>query len=90
MQLSQITDYLKKCIKLCDEVSEMSGNLRIYTYYDYLKSAIVHGCLIRQYRYASFYRMKGCDRRDTITYRRMLDIYNKCNDNIYIYIYIER
>ena len=82
MNFKFLFDYFRKCIKLCNEVSDISNNNRLYTYYDFLKSALLHGCLIRQYRYGGFYKMKGCERRAVITYPRMLKIYLKSASNL--------
>lgn len=86
MNFKFLFDYFRKCIKLCNEVSDISNNIRLYTYYDFLKSALLHGCLIRQYRYGGFYKIKGCERRAVITYPRMLKIYKKCNDPGYVHL----
>lgn len=42
MNFKFLFDYFRKCIKLCNEVSDISNNIRLYTYYDFLKSALVH------------------------------------------------
>ncbi len=88
--MDKILYYLKKCIILCNEVTKEKGKPNIfkylYTYLDYIMAFIFHGCLIRQYRYANFYKIKNCERKNIITYRRICKIYKLTNNPKFINI----
>lgn len=92
--MNQIAKYIRKCIVLCNEVTLEKGKPNIfkylYTYYDYISAFIYHGCLIRQYRYAKFYKIKNCERKNTVTYRRICKIYKLTNNSNFINILEEK
>lgn len=79
MNLNKYLEYLKKCNKLLGELSIRIDCNKIFIWLDHLYCAIRHGCLIRQYVYGDFYRLSRIDRKASLTYRRILKLFEKCN-----------
>lgn len=80
MRIGFIFKYIKGChIKLRDLSQKGEGSL-LYLWFDFLSSAIVHGALINHYVRGGLYKLKGCERRKSMTYRRIVKAFAKMNE----------
>jgi len=80
MTLKFILHYFSDCnakLKVLSKKGE--GNLP-YLWWDFLKCSIVHGAIINHYTRGGLYKLKGCERRKSMTYGRILKSFSKLND----------
>lgn len=81
--INYFLDSHKKLKKISSE--NKAGNM-FYLWYDFLKCSVIHGSIINHYTRGQFFKLSGCERRKSMTYRRILSIYKKCNDRSVQYI----
>lgn len=84
--MKQYFDYIKRAWIGCKGVSNITKMPTLYHFIDYCCSVLFHGCLIRQYTIGQFYNKKYFERKNILTYFRILKIYKKFNspDSIHI------
>ena len=78
-KLSFYIDYLKRCHKALKELSNQGNGNQIYLWYDFLKCSLVHGSIIKHYTRGKFYSLKGCERKKSLTYRRIVNLFSELN-----------
>lgn len=81
LTIGQVAHYLPKCNEKLKALSKTSGASLLYLWYDFVKSFIAHGAILNHYCRGEFYQLKGCERRKSLTYKRILQVYNKANKN---------
>ena len=72
MNVKAIMQYLGKCRREISELANVRGEKSVSYWFDYLWCAVRHGCLIRQYVYGEFYRLSSIDRKESMTYPRLI------------------
>jgi len=77
-------NYLKKLVNGCSSIAKKTHYPMLYFCYDYACALIFHGCLIRHYTLGEFWRLKTIERKDSLTYFRVLKIYKRFNDDNFI------
>lgn len=80
MNLSFYVDYLKRCHTELSQLSKAEGISIAYLWYDFIKCSIVHGAILNHYCRGKLYSLKGCERRRSMTYGRILKVYKIAND----------
>lgn len=80
MTISFYLDYIKRCNTEIKKLSQKEQYSYFYFWYDFVKASVVHGCILNHYCRGGLHKLKGCERRKSMTYRRILDVYKKCND----------
>lgn len=80
-----ILQYLSRSVKEIGKLSD-SKLSNLYMIYDFLKCSIAHGCILNQYTRGEFYKLKGCERRKSMTYRRICRLYRQLNDPLSIHL----
>lgn len=80
MTINQITEYLSRSNRELCKIAEKENTNILYLWYDFIKCSIVHGAIINHYCRGGLYKLKGCERRRSLTYGRILKVYKKCND----------
>jgi len=89
MTIKFYINYLKKTHVMLKQLAKENegGICLIFSLWsDYIWVALRHGCLIRQYVYGDFWRLRGFDRKRALTYRRICKIFRICNNPDYIHI----
>lgn len=84
MKLSFYIDYFTRVKNELKALSLREGIFLPYLYWDFAKASIVHGAILNHYVRGQLYKLKGCERRKSLTYRRILKTYERCNDKNYI------
>lgn len=82
--MSRITfyiQYFKRCHHKLMDISQQERINLIYLWYDFIKCSLVHGAIINHYTRGRLFTLKGCERRKSMTYRRILKVYKKCNNS---------
>ena len=77
MNVKAIMQYLGKCRREISELANVRGEKSVSYWFDYLWCAVRHGCLIRQYVYGEFYRLSSIDRKESMTYPRLIKVFKK-------------
>ncbi len=86
MTIKFVVKYLMDChTKLTDLSRKGEGNM-VYLWADFLWCSIVHGVIINHYTRGQFYKLKGCERRKSLTYRRIIKAFDNMNTPNYIKI----
>lgn len=80
MKLRQITEYLTRSHRELKRIAKKEQISIFYLWYDFLKCSIVHGAIINHYCRGGLYKLKGCERKKSMTYGRILKVYQKCNE----------
>lgn len=80
MRISQITEYLSRSHRELCKIAEKEHSNVLYLWYDFIKCSIVHGAIINHYCRGGLYKLKGCERRKSLTYRRILKLYDASNN----------
>lgn len=78
--------YFVKCFNMLNQLSVNENICRLWLYFDYFSSLLVHGCLIRQYIIGEFWKYSYQERRKCMTYRRICKLFTQCNKPNYIHI----
>lgn len=78
--------YIKKVFTWISELSLEVGVSKTWLFFDYFGAAIMHGCLIRQYRIGRFWAMSNAKRKKCLTYPRMVKMMSSLNDKEYIHL----
>lgn len=84
MQLTVYIDYIRRVIRELKNLSSRENLFLPFVYWDFAKASIVHGAILNHYVRGQLYKLKGCERRKSLTYRRILKTYVRCNDKNYI------
>lgn len=82
--------YLIKCFKMLNSLSKIENLPKFWLYYDYVKSLLIHGCLIRQYVIGEFWKYSYQERKKCLTYRRICKLFLKYNDSNFIHVLNEK
>lgn len=80
MRIQKVTEYISRSHRELSKIAKKEHANVLYLWYDFIKCSIVHGAIINHYCRGGLYKLKGCERKKSLTYRRILKIYNKCND----------
>ncbi len=80
MTFKFILYYLSDCNSKLRTLSKKGEGNLLYLWWDFLKCSIVHGAIINHYVRGGLYKLKGCERRKSMTYRRILKSFSKLND----------
>lgn len=80
MTLNFIINYFIDSHKKLRKISNKGAGNIIYLWYDFLKCSIAHGAIINHYTRGQLYKVKGCERRKSMTYRRILNTFSKLNN----------
>ena len=72
-------DYLKRCHSGLKELSDKGGGNLLYLWYDFIKCTLVHGVILKHYTRGKFYTLKGCERRKSLTYGRIVKLFRELN-----------
>lgn len=75
-----IIRYLSGCNDKLRELSGRGEGNLAYLWLDFLWVSIVHGAIINHYTRGNLYRFKGCERRKSLTYRRILKAFSGMNE----------
>lgn len=86
MNVKAIMQYLGKCRREISELANVRGEKPVSYWFDYLWCAVRHGCLIRQYVYGEFYRQSSIDRKESMTYPRLIKVFKKLNHPDYVHL----
>ena len=86
MNVKAIMQYLGKCRREISELANVRGEKSVSYWFDYLWCAVRHGCLIRQYVYGEFYRLSSIDRKESMTYPRLIKVFKKLNHPDYVHL----
>ena len=78
MTLSFYIDYFNRCCRELSMLDRSNGCLAYY-WYDFIKCSLIHGSILHHYTRGGFHKIKGVERRKSMTYRRILRTYKKCN-----------
>lgn len=84
MQISFYIDYFRRTAKELKMLSKREGIALPYIWWDFAKASIVHGAILNHYVRGQMYKLKGCERKKSLTYRRILKTYDRCNDKNFI------
>ncbi|MBD5326038.1 MAG: hypothetical protein HDS04_05090 [Bacteroides sp.] len=79
-RLSFYAEYIIRCHKELGKLSKRINTPRLYLWYDFIKCSIVHGAILNHYTRGGLHSLKGCERKKSLTYGRILKVYKKCND----------
>ena len=82
--LAQITSYLGRMRSLLPSL-RAEGYYVPYLYWDFLMCFFKYGCVLDQYVRGGFYKMSSYERRRSMTYKRILYVYDKCITPDYIH-----
>lgn len=82
MRFSQIKEYLLRSHRELKKVSEKEEINMFYLWYDFIKCSIVHGAIINHYCRGGLYKLKGGERRKSMTYRRYVKLSQAYNNNV--------
>lgn len=77
--LSFYIDYLKRCHKGLTDLSHQGNGHLMYLWYDFVKCSLVHGSILKHYTRGKFYSLKGCERKKSLTYGRIVKLFNALN-----------
>lgn len=88
--MKQYFDYTKKVLSWLNRLAKDQSICRLWLYYDYLISIIVHGCLIRQYVIGGFWKLSYQERRKRLTYPRIVKLFSRFNDPAYVHFLNEK
>lgn len=80
MKLKKYAEYIGRSHRLLSGLSKKTGSSVIYHWLDFLWCTCVHGAIINHYVRGGFYQLKGCERRKSMTYLRILRAYSKLNN----------
>lgn len=80
MTLKFYTGYIGRSHRLLSGLSKKTGSSILYHWFDFIWCTLVHGAIINHYVRGNLYRLKGCERRKSMTYRRIIKAYSKMNE----------
>lgn len=80
-RLSFYINYLKRCHKGLKKISEQGNGTLFYLWFDFVKCSLAHGAILNHYTRGKLYALKGCERKKSLTYKRILHVYDKCNQS---------
>ncbi len=78
-KLSIYTEYLTKSHKELYKLSRQIHTSFFYLWYDFIKCSIIHGVILKHYIRGGFYKIKGCERKESMTYGRILKAFKIMN-----------
>lgn len=78
-KLSFYIDYLKRSQHNLRDISSKENISILYLWYDFVKCSLIHGAILNHYTRGRLFELKGCQRRKSMTYRRILNVYKRCN-----------
>lgn len=79
MTIKFILRYFADSHKKLKKISEKGDGNIFYLWYDFIKCSIIHGAIINHYTRGGLYKLKGCERKKSMTYRRILKAFSKMN-----------
>lgn len=80
MTLKFVLKYLKDCHRKLKDLSQKGEGNICYLWYDFIICSITHGAIINHYTRGQLYKFKGCERRMSMTYKRILKSFSKMNE----------
>lgn len=80
MKIDQITEYISRSNRELSKIARKERTNVVYLWYDFIKCSIIHGAIINHYCRGGLYKLKGCERRKSLTYRRILRLYDASNN----------
>lgn len=78
-KLSFYLDYFKRTANELQKLSQQENIFLPYLWFDFISASVVHGAILNHYTRGKLYSLKGCERKKSLTYRRILKAYDKCN-----------
>ncbi len=79
MTLKFALKYLKDCHNKLKDLSKKGVGNICYLWYDFIVCSIAHGAIVNHYTRGQLYKVKGCERRKSMTYGRILKSFSKMN-----------
>ena len=81
-----VRSYLKKVWNVCQALSRQESQSVLYFFWDYLWCYLRYRCLIRHYYYGSFFRKRGFERKQCVTYSKALRIDRLFNEQSFVHV----
>lgn len=81
MTLKFVFNYLKDCNRKLKDLSDKDDGNLLYLWFDFLWCSAVHGAIINHYTRGQLYKLSGCERRKSMTYRRILKAFKGMNES---------
>lgn len=80
MRLKKVVEYIGRSHKELKKISQKENINILYLWYDFIKCSLIHGAILNHYCRGGLYKLKGCERKKSMTYGRILKLFKKCND----------
>lgn len=74
-----VIKYLKDCHSKLKTLSQKESGSLLFFWYDFIICSIAHGAIINHYTRGQLYKLKGCERKKSLTYGRILKAFEKMN-----------
>lgn len=81
MRISFVIEYLGRCHRELKKLSSKGEGHLLYLWWDFMKCSVIHGAILNHYTRGKLYTLKGCERRKSVTYGRILKAYKRCNSS---------
>lgn len=75
-----VLDYIKRCHRSLKNLSDKGEGNIMYLWWDFFKCSIRHKAIINHYTRGKLYRLKGCERRKSMTYGRICKLFSRLNN----------
>lgn len=83
--IKQYWAYLRKTCQWLNQLARTESLSSVWVYADYCSAVVRHRCLIRQYVIGEFWKLSNPERKNRLTYSRMVKLFNKYNNPEYIH-----
>lgn len=84
MTPSFIFNYIKRCHSSLKELATQQNVSLMYLWFDFAKCSVAHKAILNHYTRGKLYKSKGCERKKSLTYGRIVDTINRCNSREFI------
>jgi hypothetical protein len=78
--------YFSQIIVGSKRLAKGTGYPSIYFVYDCIWSLLRYGCINRHYFLGGFWKLRGVERKDSLTYKKILKAFRYMNDNNFIHL----
>lgn len=84
MKFSKIIEYFSRSHRELKKIAKKENINLPYLWYDFLKCSLIHGAILNHYCRGGMYKLKGVERKKSMTYGRILKVFKKCNEKDFI------